>query len=93
MPKARTSESKEKNITVSLSLKDEMAVNESPAKTLDEIGPLIAKELGDNKDLMVIIRADQGVAYGKVQDLMDIAKKAGAQKIAIATQQLEDTPQ
>ena len=93
LPKARTSESKEKNITVSLSLKDEMAVNESPAHTLDEVGPLIAKELGDKKDLMVIIRADQGVSYGKVQELMDIAKKAGAEKIAIATQQLEDKPQ
>ena len=93
LPKARTSESKEKNITVSLSLKDEMAVNESPARSLDEVGPLIAKELGDKKDLMVIIRADEGVAYGKVQELMDIAKKAGAEKIAIATQQLEDNKQ
>jgi biopolymer transport protein TolR len=93
LPKARTSESKEKNITVSLSLKDEMAVNESPARSLDEVGPLIAKELGDKKDLMVIIRADQGVPYGKVQALMDIAKNVGAEKIAIATQQLEDKPQ
>ena len=90
LPKARTSESKEKNITISLSIKDEMAVNESPAKTLDEVGPLVTKELGNNKELMVIIRADEGVSYGKVQALMDVAKKAGAEKIAIATQQLED---
>ncbi len=93
LPKARTSESKEKNITVSLSLKDEMAVNEAAAHSLDEVGPLIQKELGGKKDLLVIIRADQGVAYGKVQELMDVAKKAGAEKIAIATQQLEDKPQ
>jgi len=90
LPKARTSESKEKNITVSLSLKDEMAVNETPARTLEEIGPLIRKELAAKKDLLVIIRADQGIAYGRVQELMDVAKQAGAEKIAIATQQLEE---
>jgi len=90
LPKARTSESKEKNITVSLSLKDEMAVNEVAARTLDQVGPLIQKELAGKKDLLVIIRADQGIAYGKVQELMDSAKKAGAEKIAIATQQLEE---
>jgi len=93
LPKARTSESKEKNITVSISLKDEMAVNEASAKTLDQVGPLIQKELAGKKDLLVIIRADQGIAYGKVQELMDIAKRAGAEKIAIATQQLEEKPQ
>ena len=93
LPKALTSESKEKNITVSLSLKDELAVNEEPAHSLDEVGPLIQKELADKKDLLVIIRADQGVAFGKVQELMDIAKKAGAERTAIATQQLEEKNQ
>jgi biopolymer transport protein ExbD len=90
LPKALTSESKEKNITVSLSIKDEMAVNEATAHSLDEVGPLIQKELAEKKDLLVIIRADQGVAFGKVQELMDIAKKAGAERTAIATQQLEE---
>jgi len=92
LPKARTSESKEKNITVSLSLKDELAINEARAETLDQVGPLIAKELKENKDMIVIIRADLGVSYGKVEQLMDIAKRAGATRIAIATQQLEERP-
>jgi len=92
LPKARTSESKEKNITVSLSIKDELAINETPATAIEQVGPLIAKELKENKDMIVIIRADQGVPYGKVEHLMDIAKKVGAQRIAIATQQLEERP-
>ena len=89
LPKALTSESKEKNITISLSIKDELAVNEARATTFEGVGPLVAKELKDKKDMIVIIRADQGVTYGKVEQLMDIAKRAGAQRIAIATQQLE----
>lgn len=93
LPKALTSESKEKNVTVSLSTKDELAVNETPAHSLDEIGPLVQKELAGKTDLLVIIRADQGVPFGKVQELMDIVKKAGAERTAIATQQLEQKEQ
>ena len=98
LPKARTSENKEKNITVSLSLKDDLAINEQKANTFEEVGALIAKELARKdtpKDTIVIIRADEGVQYGKVENLMEIAKKAGAQRVAIATQQEEErgTPQ
>jgi biopolymer transport protein ExbD len=89
LPKAVTAESKEKNISVSLSIKGEMAVNEL---TVDEttLIPALQKELKDKSDFLVIIRADQGVAYGKVERVMDLAKQAGAQRIAIATQQEQE---
>jgi biopolymer transport protein ExbD len=86
LPKALTAESKEKNITISLSLKGELAVNEANVK-MDTIVPALQKELKDKKNFLVIIRADQGVAYGLVEQVMEEAKKAGAQRIAIATQQ------
>jgi len=89
LPKAVTAEGKEKNITVSLSLKGELAVNEARVQTMEEIIPLIQKDLRSDKNFLVIIRADQGVSYGQVEQLMDIAKRSGAQRIAIATQQLE----
>src|SRR5262249_2124812 len=89
LPKALTEESKEKNISISLSVKGEMAVNEQSV-TLNTLGPALQKELADKKDFLVIIRADQGVAYGQVEQVMDVAKRFGAQRIAIATQQEED---
>jgi biopolymer transport protein ExbD len=89
LPKAVTAESKEKNISVSLSIKGEIAVNEA---TVDEttLIPALQKELKDKPDFLVIIRADQGVTYGKVEQVMDLAKQAGAQRIAIATQQEQE---
>jgi biopolymer transport protein ExbD len=91
LPKAVTAESKEKNITISLSLKGEMAINEETV-TMSTVGPALQAELKKVKDknFLVIIRADQGVSYGQVQDTMDIAKKFGALRIAIATQQDQD---
>src|SRR5580704_14896740 len=76
LPKALTSESKERNISISLSLKGDLAVNEASA-TMATLVPLLQKELADKKDFLVIIRADQGVAYGQVEQIMDLAKQAG----------------
>ena len=86
LPKALTAESKEKNITISLSLKGELAVNEASAK-METLVSQLQKELRNKKKFLVIIRADQGVAYGQVEQVMEQAKAAGATRIAIATQQ------
>jgi len=89
LPKAVTAESKEKNISISLSIKGQMAVNELTVNETTLI-PALQKELKQKSDFLVIIRADQGVAYGKVERVMDLAKQAGAQRIAIATQQEQE---
>src|SRR5690242_12057614 len=89
LPKAVTAESKERNISISLSLKGDLAVNEATVNW-NTLAPAIQKELADKKDFLVIIRADQGVAYGQVEQVMEQAKKAGAQRIAIATQQEQE---
>lgn len=89
LPKAVTAESKEKNISISVSIKGDLAVNETTVTTGTLI-PALQKELADKKDFLVIVRADQGVAYGQVEQVMELAKKAGAQRIAIATQQEQE---
>src|SRR4051812_7078639 len=63
LPKAVTAESKERNISISLSAKGDLAVNEA-AVSWETLAPAVHKELADKKDFLVIIRADQGVAYG-----------------------------
>jgi biopolymer transport protein ExbD len=88
LPKALTAESKERNISISLSLKGDLAVNEARVD-VNSLVPALQQQLADKKDFLVIIRADQGVAYGQVEQVMELAKKAGATRIAIATQQLE----
>ena len=86
LPKAVTAESKEKNVTISLSVKGDLGVNE---KNVDwnTLASTVQKELSNKKNFLVIIRADQGIAYGQVERVMEEAKKGGATRIAIATQQ------
>jgi len=88
LPKAVTAESKERNISISLSVKGDLAVNEKQV-TWDTLVPTVQQQLAHKKDFLVIIRADQGSAYGQVEQVMEYAKRAGATRIAIATQQEE----
>jgi biopolymer transport protein ExbD len=89
LPKALTAESKDKNITVSVGIKGQMAINEKQV-TPETLVRELQKELRDKKNFLVIVRADLGVAYGEVEQVMELAKKAGASRIAIATQQDTD---
>src|SRR5712692_6204844 len=72
LPKAVTAESKEKNISISLSIKGQMAVNEMTDNEPTLI-PALQKELKQKSDVLVITRADQHLPYGRVERVMDLA--------------------
>jgi len=45
----------------------------------------IQEEIGDNENALVVLEADQNITHGKVVRVMDLIKKGGADRIAIAT--------
>ncbi len=51
-----------------------------------ELPSAVVVALRNDPEATVIIEADKRVLHGKVVSIMDILKKAGAEKIAIATQ-------
>jgi Biopolymer transport protein len=51
----------------------------------DRLGGLIAK----NRELLVVINADDGVEHGHVVEVMDIARSANVAKMAIAVKPKE----
>lgn len=58
---------------------------ENAQLSLDEIEKALYQRANSNKDLIVIIQADESISQGEVVKIMDIAKKVGVEKIAIAT--------
>ena len=85
LPKASTAETEDReNITVSLSLKEGFAINEFPVSRDDLYGQL-RKKLKESGFSFVLIRADAGVAYAEVENVMKLCKKAKVKKIAFAT--------
>lgn len=50
----------------------------------------VAAEIKDELEKIVILEADKNVLHGKVIRIMDLLKKGGAERIAIATQPMEE---
>lgn len=50
----------------------------------------IAAEIKDEPEKIVILEADKNVLHGKVIRVLDLLKKGGAERIAIATQPAEN---
>jgi len=50
----------------------------------------VAVEIKDEPEKIVILEADKNVLHGKVIRVMDLLKKGGAERIAIATQPTEE---
>ncbi len=58
--------------------------------SLNDIEKTVFQRFAANRDLVVIIQADETVSQGEVVKIMDIAKRAGVEKIAIATKPKKD---
>ena len=76
------------NITVTVTEDNTIYLN---GKLIDplKITENIAKELKKTPGKIVVLEADKNVLHGKVISVMDLLKKGGADKIAIATQPTE----
>ncbi|MDH5185506.1 MAG: biopolymer transporter ExbD [candidate division WOR-3 bacterium] len=47
---------------------------------------VMAGKFRDNPDLIAVIRADQDIEYGKVNDILEALKEAGVLKVTFATE-------
>ena len=53
----------------------------------DQLTEILRKAQGDNPDTLVLVQADQGVMHGKVVAVMDLARRQGLSRLAIATRE------
>lgn len=87
LPKAKTVEAKsESNITISVSMENILALNEKQL-TFEQLSVELTQMIAEHPDRLVVIRADKSLTHRVVLDLLSMAKKAGAKKLAIATLQ------
>jgi len=87
LPKAATTQAKsEIKITISLAQDGELALNEDRIAEKD-LESLLRQKISDDKNRLVVIRADRSTQHRKILSLLSLTKKAGAQNIALATRQ------
>ena len=71
-------------VTVTLSAKDEIAVDGKPV-TAEQLKPALELALKNAKEKIVILRGDREVVLGEAVNVLDLAQEAGATGIALAT--------
>ena len=85
LPTATTTEKIEKReIFVSVS-KEGIIFFKERCVSIDELEKLLVKERKKNGNLIVVIKGDREAKHGDIVKVMDIARKTGIEKIAIAT--------
>jgi biopolymer transport protein ExbD len=73
----------EQNIIITIT-KDNVLYLDKARVTTSKLVSLLKKKLGEKKGL-VMINADKLVRHGKVVEIMDLAKQAGADRVGILT--------
>jgi biopolymer transport protein ExbD len=84
LPGAEVSDTTPKGVTVTVSPDGEILVDDRPTSEADLYAALEAA-LADTREKLVILRGDKKVLLGKAVNILDLAQKAGATGIALAT--------
>jgi biopolymer transport protein ExbD len=85
LPRAATAEREiRENVTLTITREGRLYYNKQEI-ALERLGSALKGDLGENPRLLVIINADTDVTHGKVVEVMDQVKAAGASRMAIAT--------
>jgi biopolymer transport protein TolR len=73
-------------VSITLGAHGELAVDETIV-TEAALETAIAQRIADREDVIVVIRADQSVAYAAVRKIVEAARAAGARRVAVGTEQ------
>ena len=86
LPRAEAAEREsQRHITITVTRNGELFLNDQQV-TLETLGGRLQPLIGQNRDQVVIIRADQQVSLQMAVQVMDVAKGTGVSKLLIATQ-------
>ena len=88
LPRSRTAPSQAQGVTITAAADGTIMVESQPT-TLADMGQLLQTAFARGRERTVTIRGDERVGLGTVVTIMDVARRAGAEKIGVATRPAE----
>jgi biopolymer transport protein ExbD len=87
LPKASINQvtSRERDITIAITKSGELRY-ENQEISSEKLEGILRAEYSEHSDSFIVIRADEGSRHGRVVEVMDLAKRIGFGRLAIATQ-------
>ena len=93
LPQARSRGAEdERNLSITLGPNGELAIDRDTVEARN-FGRVLRAQLAlpENADALVVVRADAAAPYTRVGEILEEARGAGAQRLAIATRQATTT--
>jgi biopolymer transport protein ExbD len=84
LPRSQTAAGQVGGVTVTATADGKLYANERPT-SLADLGAALQTAFASGRDRVVTIRGDERVVLQTLVQLMDISRKAGAEKIGVAT--------
>ncbi|MFQ5829823.1 MAG: ExbD/TolR family protein [Candidatus Methylomirabilia bacterium] len=84
LPRSRTATSQTQGVMISAAADGTLYVNEQPT-TLAKLGKALRAAFGEGRQRVVTIRGDERIILRTLVQIMDISRRAGAEKIGVAT--------
>ena len=84
LPGAEVSDTTPTGVTVTVTSEGEILVDDQTV-TPDTLYAVLGEALGKSREKLVILRGDKRVLLGQAVNILDVAQKAGATGIALAT--------
>lgn len=88
LPDATTTETEDQDkVEIIFTREGRLAVADQEY-ALAELGPALEEIFAGEPSSMAVVKADQGIPYGDVEAVISAIQKAGAPRIALATEQI-----
>ncbi len=84
LPGAEVSDTTPQGVTVTVNADGEILVNDTPT-AIEALFPALEAALSASREKLLILRGDKSVMLGQAVNILDLAQKAGATGIALAT--------
>lgn len=85
LPGAEVSDATPGGVTVEVAPDGSVAVNDVPVRDDGALFEALSDALASSREKVVILRGDRQVMLGQAVNILDLAQKAGAEGIALAT--------
>ena len=87
LPDARTTQTEDQDkVEILFTKAGKLAVQEEPV-ALEDLAPVLAGHFQGHPSLMAVLKADEGIPYGSIEQVLSAIQSAGAPRIALATEQ------
>lgn len=92
LPQAGTGEvQQQERITVSIDAQGNIALNDTMIP-LEQLPAGVIQLMQENSSQLVVLKADEAIAYGRAIEVMDRLRTIQGVRLAIATEQLNQNP-